>query len=77
MREIVFDTETTGLDPFTGDRLVEIGCSELLNRFPTGKTFHANMEKPSYARGSEVTRSVHPTWRSSKLTSIRRLLKRL
>lgn len=40
MREIVFDTETTGLDPLRGDRLVEIGCIELLNRFPTGKTFH-------------------------------------
>src|SRR5262245_55165331 len=40
MREIVFDTETTGLDPLTGDRLVEIGCIELFNRFPTGNTFH-------------------------------------
>ena len=40
MREIVFDTETTGLDPITGDRLVEIGCIELVNRFPTGQTFH-------------------------------------
>jgi len=40
MREIVFDTETTGLDPFQGDRLVEVGCIELLNRFPTGKMFH-------------------------------------
>ena len=40
MREIVLDTETTGLDPLTGDRLVEIGCIELVNRFPTGKTFH-------------------------------------
>jgi DNA polymerase-3 subunit epsilon len=40
MREIVFDTETTGLDPLAGDRLVEIGCVELFNRFPTGKTFH-------------------------------------
>jgi DNA polymerase-3 subunit epsilon len=40
MREIVFDTETTGLDPFQGDRMVEIGCIELVNRFPTGKTFH-------------------------------------
>ncbi len=40
MREIVFDTETTGLDAYQGDRLVEIGCIELLNRFPTGKTFH-------------------------------------
>ena len=40
MREIVFDTETTGLDPLAGDRLVEIGCIELFNRFRTGKTFH-------------------------------------
>jgi DNA polymerase-3 subunit epsilon len=41
LREIIFDTETTGLDPLTGDRLVEIGCIELVNRFPTGKTFHS------------------------------------
>jgi DNA polymerase-3 subunit epsilon len=41
MREIVFDTETTGLDPLTGDRLVEIGCIELINRIPTGATYHA------------------------------------
>ena len=40
MREIVLDTETTGLDPFQGHRVVEIGCIELVNRFPTGKTFH-------------------------------------
>ncbi|HMA71366.1 MAG TPA: DNA polymerase III subunit epsilon [Xanthobacteraceae bacterium] len=40
MREIVFDTETTGLDPYQGHRLVEIGCVELINRFPTGQTFH-------------------------------------
>jgi DNA polymerase III subunit epsilon len=40
MREIVFDTETTGLDPNQGHRLVEIGCIELVNRFPTGQTFH-------------------------------------
>jgi len=40
MREIVFDTETTGLDPLEGDRLVEIGCIELVNRFPTGRMFH-------------------------------------
>jgi DNA polymerase-3 subunit epsilon len=40
MREIVFDTETTGLDPYKGDRLVEIGCVELVNRYPTGRTFH-------------------------------------
>jgi DNA polymerase-3 subunit epsilon len=40
MREIIFDTETTGLDPKTGDRLVEIGCVEVVNRFPTGRNFH-------------------------------------
>lgn len=40
MREIVFDTETTGLDPKTGDRLVEIGCVEMVNRVQTGVTFH-------------------------------------
>ena len=40
MREIVFDTETTGLDPYQGDRLVEIGCVELVNGFPTGQVFH-------------------------------------
>jgi DNA polymerase-3 subunit epsilon len=40
MREIVLDTETTGLDPYQGHRLVEIGCIELLNRFPSGKSFH-------------------------------------
>lgn len=40
MREIVLDTETTGLDPSKGDRLVEIGCVELVNRFLTGRVFH-------------------------------------
>lgn len=40
MREIVLDTETTGFDPATGDRLVEIGCVELMNHVPTGVTFH-------------------------------------
>src|SRR5690348_5449891 len=40
MREIVLDTETTGLDPTQGHRLVEIGCVELLNRIPTGASFH-------------------------------------
>jgi DNA polymerase-3 subunit epsilon len=40
MREIVLDTETTGFDPETGDRIVEIGAVELLNHLPTGETFH-------------------------------------
>ena len=48
MREIVFDTETTGLSPLTGDRMVEIGCVELINRVETGRTFHAyfNPQRP-------------------------------
>ena len=41
MREIVFDTETTGLTPHDGHRLVEIGCVEIFNRVATGRTFHA------------------------------------
>lgn len=40
MHEIVLDTETTGLDPAAGHRIVEIGALELLNRLPTGRTFH-------------------------------------
>lgn len=40
IREIVLDTETTGLSPSEGDRLVEIGCVELINHIPTGKTYH-------------------------------------
>jgi DNA polymerase III subunit epsilon len=40
VREIILDTETTGLDPATGDRIVEIGAVELLNHLPTGQTFH-------------------------------------
>jgi DNA polymerase-3 subunit epsilon len=40
LREIVMDTETTGLDPANGDRLIEIGCVEIVNRIPTGREFH-------------------------------------
>src|SRR3954469_17442590 len=40
MREIVFDTETTGLNPSGGDRMVEIGCVEIFNRVETGRHFH-------------------------------------
>ena len=48
MREIIFDTETTGLNPAGGDRMVEIGCLELINRVETGRTFHAyfNPDRP-------------------------------
>lgn len=41
MREIIFDTETTGLNPAGGDRMVEIGCVEMFNRVETGRHFHA------------------------------------
>jgi DNA polymerase III subunit epsilon len=40
MREIVIDTETTGLDPLSGHRVVEIGAVELVDHAPTGRTFH-------------------------------------
>ncbi|MBO9463838.1 DNA polymerase III subunit epsilon [Tropicibacter sp. R15_0] len=40
MREIVLDTETTGFDPFSGDRIVEIGAVELMNHVATGETYH-------------------------------------
>jgi len=44
MREIILDTETTGLDPAKGHRIIEIGCVELLNAIPTGETFHVYMD---------------------------------
>lgn len=40
MREIIFDTETTGFDPHNGDRMVEMGCIEMIDRIPTGQTYH-------------------------------------
>lgn len=53
MREIVFDTETTGINPATGDRMVEIGCVELINRCPTGREYHAYFN-PERAMPSEA-----------------------
>jgi len=41
LREIVIDTETTGLDPANGDRIIELGCIEIVNRIPTGREFHS------------------------------------
>jgi len=56
MREIVFDTETTGLDPRSGDRLVEIGCIEMINRVPTGAVYHCyfNPERDMPAEAEAV-----------------------
>ncbi|WP_205479844.1 DNA polymerase III subunit epsilon [Sphingomonas arenae] len=53
MREIVFDTETTGTNPASGDRVVEIGCVELVNRVETGRTYHAYFN-PERAMPSEA-----------------------
>jgi len=44
MRQIILDTETTGLSPEAGHRIIEIGCVELFNRRPTGKTFHTYLQ---------------------------------
>src|SRR3546814_795259 len=56
MREIIFDTETTGFEPQSGDRLVEIDCIELVNRVPTGQTFHAyyNPQRPMPAAAEAI-----------------------
>lgn len=56
MREIVLDTETTGLDPADGHRVVEIGCVELIDHFPTGKSLqlYLNPERPVPAESQKV-----------------------
>jgi DNA polymerase-3 subunit epsilon len=67
MREIVFDTETTGLDPASGDRMVEIGCIEIVNRVPTGRTFHAyfNPER-AMPSGAEAVHGLSDTFLGDK-----------
>ena len=56
MREIIFDTETTGFDPNSGDRVVELGCIELVNRMPTGESFHqyVNPERDVPASAAKI-----------------------
>ena len=56
MREIVFDTETTGLEPLKGDRVVEIGAIELVNHIPSGRRFHKyiNPERTMPAEAQRV-----------------------
>ncbi len=67
MREIVFDTETTGLDPKTGDRMVEIGCIEMVNRVATGRTFQSyfNPDRDMPA-GAEAVHGLSITFLSDK-----------
>jgi DNA polymerase III subunit epsilon len=67
MREIVFDTETTGLDPAGGDRIVEIGCIEMFNRAETGRHFHAyfNPER-SMPSGAEAVHGLTDVFLSDK-----------
>jgi DNA polymerase-3 subunit epsilon len=67
MREIVFDTETTGLDPAGGDRIVEIGCVEMINRAETGRHFHAyfNPERPM-PPGAEAVHGLSDIFLSDK-----------
>lgn len=67
MREIVFDTETTGLSPLAGDRMVEIGCVELVNRCETGRTYHAyfNPERPMPS-GAEAVHGLSERFLSDK-----------
>jgi len=55
IREIVLDTETTGLSPASGDRVVEIGCVELINHVPTGRNFHAYLN-PEQSMPEEARR---------------------
>ncbi|TFI59531.1 DNA polymerase III subunit epsilon [Sphingomonas parva] len=67
MREIVFDTETTGLNPLTGDRMVEIGCVELVNRVETGRTFHAYFNPDrSMPAGAEAVHGLSEIFLSDK-----------
>ncbi|MEP2735278.1 MAG: DNA polymerase III subunit epsilon [Erythrobacter sp.] len=67
MREIVFDTETTGLDPKSGDRMVEMGCVEMVNRVPTGATYHAyyNPQRDMPA-GAEAVHGLSASFLSDK-----------
>ena len=73
MREIIFDTETTGLDPAGGDRIVEIGCVEMLNRSETGRHFHAyfNPQRPM-PPGAEAVHGLTDIFLSDKPTFMQR-----
>lgn len=65
MREVVFDTETTGLDPKSGDRIVELGCVELINHLPTGREFqvYVNPGRPVSEATVRITGITNDTLR--------------
>ena len=74
MREIVFDTETTGLDPGGGDRIVEIGCVEMLNRAETGRYFHAYFNpQRSMPPGAQAVHGLTDIFLSDKPTFAERV----
>jgi DNA polymerase-3 subunit epsilon len=68
MREIVFDTETTGLNPREGDRIVEVGCIELVNYLPTGREFqiYINPGRPVSEATVRITGITNETLRDKK-----------
>lgn len=68
MREVVFDTETTGLDPRSGDRIVEVGCIELNNYLPTGREFqiYINPGRPVSEATVRITGITNETLRDKK-----------
>ena len=74
VREIVFDTETTGLDPVSGDRIVEIGCVEMLNRAETGRHFHAYFNPGrSMPSGAQAVHGLTDVFLSDKPTFAERV----
>ena len=68
MREIIFDTETTGFDPQSGDRMVEIGCIEMVDRIETGQTFHCYYNpQRSMPRAAEEVHGLSDNFLSDKM----------
>ena len=65
MREIVLDTETTGLDPYQGHRLVEVGCIELINRIPSGQVFHRYLNPERDMPAASARLSTDQAWPGS------------
>ena len=66
MREIVLDTETTGLDPFDGHRIIEIGCVELVDHLPTGRTFQVYLNPERLVSDSERVHGITDAFLANK-----------